>query len=158
MDATTIAKGLQAFRPEVFFVGRTEGSGIVRDPFGRVTRRCDIHTEGVAGPDQRSIQYVESFSYDDGEVDLWRWVITHVRGPNYVGAEEKAGVGIAGLRIGDDFTTTFTRPVGQAQGFFAPRFSTRFTLLAPDLALKSARVSILGVPLAMMTAIHRKVG
>ncbi|HZZ34259.1 MAG TPA: DUF3833 family protein [Caulobacteraceae bacterium] len=149
--------GETAFRPEVFFVGRTEGSGVVRDPFGRVVRRCEISTEGKADPGRNTIHFTEIFTYDDGEVDVWRWVMTHARDGRYVAAEANAGSGITGQRVGDDYSLSFSRPVGAAKGVAAPRFATRFTLLAQDVALKSVRVSLFGLPIGQMTAIHRKV-
>jgi len=144
------------FRPETFFLGRTEGSGIVRDPFGRVTRRCAIVTVGVAHAGYEAIHFDETFTYDDGEVDVWRWAMTVGPEGQYVAAEAVAGSGIVGRRVGDDYALSFHRAVGRARGLAAPRFSSRFTLLAPDLALKSVKVSLLGAPLGAMTAIHRR--
>ena len=72
------------------------------------------------------------------------------------GADGHAG--ITGHRDGDDYSLSFSRPVGAAKGVASPRFSTRFTLLAQDVALKSVRVSLFGLPMGQMTAIHRKVG
>jgi|SRR5271169_1427316 len=144
------------FRPELFFLGRTEGAGVVRDPFGRIVRRCRIVTEGAFDPAHQAIHFDETYSYDDGEVDVWRWVMTGGRDGRYVAAEAKAGAGITGERRGADYLISFRRPVGRATGLLAPRFSTRFTLLAPDLALKRAVVSILGLPVGALTAAHRR--
>jgi hypothetical protein len=158
LDTRTLYAGDTAFRPEVFFFGRTQGSGVVRDPFGRVVRRCEILTEGTHADGRQTLRLMETFSYDDGEVDVWRWVMTRTRDGRYVAAEEAAGPGIVGEKHGDDYVLSFTRPVGPAQGLLAPRFRSRFTLLADDLALKSVRVSLMGLPMGAMTAIHRRVG
>src|SRR5258706_211567 len=136
---------------------RTEGSGIVRDPFGSVIRRCDIVTEGTADPSRQTIQLTETFTYDDGEVDVWRWVMTHARDGRYVAAESQAGAGITGQRVGDEYSLSFSRPTGAARGVASPRYATRFTMLAQDVALKSVRVSLFGLPIGAMTAIHRRV-
>ena len=48
-------------------------------------------------------------------------------------------------------------PYRQVTGTAAPRFRTRFILLAQEIALKSVRVSVLGVPVGGMTAVHRRV-
>lgn len=157
VDSKTLYAGDKMFRPEVFFVGRTEGSGIVRDPFGRVIRRCEIVTEGTADPSRQTIQLTETFTYDDGEVDVWRWVMTHARDGRYVAAESQAGAGITGQRVGDDYSLSFSRPTGAAKGVASPRYATRFTMLAQDVALKSVRVSLFGLPIGAMTAIHRRV-
>ena len=145
------------FRPEVFFLGRTEGSGVVRDPLGRIVRRCAIYTEGVFAPAYSAIHFDETFAYDDGEVDVWRWAMTAGADGRYVAAEAVAGAGIVGERRGAEYVLSFRRPVGKAAGFLAPRFSTRFTLLSADVALKQASVRVLGLPVGRMTAIHRRV-
>jgi hypothetical protein len=150
--------GALVFQPEAFFLGRTEGGGVVRDPFGRIVRRCQITTTGSLDPGLGAIQLDEVFAYDDGEVDTWRWAMSASRDGRYVAAELKAGVGITGERHGADYRLSFRRPHGPARGFFAPRYQTRFTLLTPEIALKRARVDLFGVPLGELTAVHRRVG
>jgi hypothetical protein len=146
-----------AFEPETFFLGRTEGAGVVRDPIGRIARRCHITTEGSFNAAQGVLRFDEVFAYDDGEVDVWRWVMQPGREGRYVAAEIKAGAGIAGERQGDDYVIAFRRPVGRATGALAPRFRTRFTLLSPELAVKRANVSLFGVPLGALIAVHRRI-
>jgi hypothetical protein len=146
------------FQPEVYFLGRTEGAGVVRNPFGRVVRRCRITTEGFLSPPHGSIRIEEVYAYDDGEVDIWRWAMSPSRDGRYVAAEAKAGAGITGERQGPDYVLSFRRPVGRAKGPLAPRFATRFTQLTPDLALKRAQVSLFGLPLGELTAVHRRIG
>ena len=143
------------FAPETFFLGRTEGAGVVRDPFGRITRRCHVATEGSYSAAQGALRFDETFTYDDGEVDVWRWVMQAGREGRYVAAEAKAGAGIAGETRGGDYVIAFRRPVGRAAGVLKPHFLTRFTLLAPDTVLKQARVSLFGLPLGVLTALHR---
>jgi len=147
-----------AFAPESFFLGRTEGAGVVRDPFGRIIRRCRIATEGAFSAGQGALRFDETFTYDDGEIDVWRWVMQAGREGRYVAAEAKAGVGITGEMRGGDYVLAFRRPVGRAAGPLSPHFRSCFTLLAPDLALKRADVSFFGLPLGYLSAVHRRVG
>jgi hypothetical protein len=157
VDARTHYPGEVVFRPEAFFLGRTEGSGVVRNPFGRVVRRCTVETVGEFNSQRAAIEFDEVFTYDDGEIDVWRWVMTAGLNGRYVAAEAKAGPGITGHHEGDDYLLSFRRPVGAADGWLKPRFSTRFTLLTPDTALKTAKVSLLGLRLGVLTATHRRV-
>ena len=146
------------FRPEVFFLGRTQGAGVVRDPLGRIIRRCAISTHGEFSPTYGAIHFDETFTFDDGQVDVWRWAMTPGRDGRYVAAEATVGSGIAAETRGLDCHLTFHRRAGRAHSLLAPRYATRFTLLTPDMALKRARVSLLGVPLAILTAVHRRDG
>jgi len=145
------------FRPELFFLGRTEGHGVVRDPLGRVARRCRVETIGDFSQMRSAIEFEEVFTYDDGEVDVWRWAMTQGSNGVYVAAEAVAGAGITGWRDDEDYVLTFRRPMGPAKGLLAPSFRTRFTMVAPRVALKTVQVSLLGVPMGVMTATHHKV-
>lgn len=149
--------GVLAFAPETFFLGRTEGAGVVRDPFGRIVRRCQIVTSGAFSPAQQALRFDETFVYDDGEIDTWRWVMQAGRDGRYVAAEAKAGSGLVGERHGDEYVISFRRPQGRAKGALAPHYRSRFTLLAPDMAMKRADISVLGVPMGSLFAIHRRV-
>jgi hypothetical protein len=145
-----------AFQPENFFLGRTEGAGVVRDPFGRIVRRCHIRTEGEFSPGAGAIRFDEVFTFDDGEIDVWRWAMTPGRDGRYVAAEAKAGAGITGERRGGDYVVVFRRPTGHAQGLLSPLYRSRFTMLSPGLALKRADVSLFGLPLGSLSAVHRR--
>ena len=157
MDTRTTFPGELVFRPELFFLGRTEGHGVVRDPLGRVARRCRVETIGDFSPTRSAIEFEEVFTYDDGEVDVWRWAMTQGSNGMYVAAEAVAGPGITGWRDDEDYVLTFRRAVGPAKGLLAPSFKTRFTMVAPGVALKTAQVSLLGVPMGVMTATHHRV-
>lgn len=149
--------GALAFAPEAFFIGRTEGAGVLRDAFGRIVRRCRITTTGAFSAAQQALRFDETFAYDNGEIDTWRWVMQAGRDGRYVAAESKAGSGLVGERQGDDYVISFRRPSGRAKGALAPHYRSRFTLLSPDTALKRADVTVLGVPMGSMSAIHRRV-
>src|SRR5579863_3529023 len=156
-EAPAWTPGPLPFQPDVFFLGRTEGAGVARDPFDRIVRRCRITTEGAFNALHGSIELEEVFAYDDGELDVWRWAMQPGYDGRYVVAEAKAGVGIEGDRVGEDYLISFRRAVGKARGLFAPRFAARFSQLAPDLVLKQARISLFGAPLGSLTAFHRRV-
>lgn len=143
------------FRPEVFFLGRTEGWGVARGPTGRILRRCRIVTEGRLDEAYQAIHFDEVFSWEDGENDEWRWAMTRGLNGAYVAAEALAGAGIPGRYDGGDYLLSFIRPV-KPQGGPKVRFQTRFTPISPDVAMKSVRISLLGLPIASMTAFHKR--
>lgn len=144
------------FRPEVFFVGRTEGWGVARGPMGRAMRRCRIVTDGQLDDAFRSVHFDETVHWEDGEQDLWRWAMTRGLDGRYVAAEALAGPGIQGRYDGADYLLSFRRPI-RAQGGPRPRFVTRFTQISPTVALKSVRLFLYGLPLGGLTAFHKRV-
>ncbi len=157
MDAKTPLASDAGFRPETFFVGRTEGAGVVRDVAGRVARRCTILTLGTRREADGALRFDETFTYDDGEVDIWRWTMTPGCEGRYMVAESSAGSGIVGHRVGEDYVVSFHRAVGRDPALRSLKFTTRFTLVAPDLALKAVKITKFGAPMAAMAAFHRRV-
>lgn len=143
------------FRPEVFFLGRTEGWGVARGPTGRILRRCRIVTDGRLDEAYQAIHFDEIFSWEDGQNDEWRWAMTRGLNGAYVAAEALAGAGIQGRYEGGDYLLSFLRPV-KPEGGPKARFTTRFTPISPDVALKSVRISLFGLPVASMSAFHKR--
>lgn len=145
------------FRPEVFFVGRTEGWGLARGPTGRLMRRCHVVTDGRLDAAYRAIQFDETFHWDDGEQDHWRWAMTRGLDGRYVAAEARAGAGIEGRYDGHgDYLLSFRRRL-RPDGGPRPRFVTRFTQISAGVAMKTVRVYLWGLPVGQMTAFHRRV-
>jgi hypothetical protein len=144
------------FRPEVFFVGRTEGWGLARGPTGRTLRRCRIVTDGNIADAYRAIHFDETFHWEDGEQDLWRWAMTRGLDGRYAAAEVLAGTGIQGRYEGPDYVLSFRRPL-KPEGGPRPRFVTRFTQISPAVALKSVKIYLFGLPVGGMTAFHKRV-
>lgn len=156
MDVRVNIAAEHLFRPEIFFLGRTEGSGVLRPLFGGATRHCSITTSGERRAAYGALSLEETFAFTDGEVDIWRWVISASGDGKYIASEQSAGSGIAGHHAGNDYVINFHRPLGVGKGPLSPGYRTRFTLLAPDLALKQVRVSVLGAPVATFTGVHRR--
>lgn len=154
MDGDSVEPA-RLFRPESFFLGRTEGWGVAKGPFGHIVRRCRIQTEGRLDEAYQAIHFDELFAWDDGGQEEWRWAMRRGMDGRYVAAEALVGSGIEGRYDGCDYVLSFRRPAQPKGPRF--RFVTRFTLLAPDVAMKSVRLFLFGVPIASMVAFHRQV-
>ena len=154
MDGETGGPPL-TFLPESFFLGRTEGLGLVRELGGR-QRRCRVTTVGTADSAYDAIQFEETFAYEDGETDVWRWAMARGTDGRYVGSEALAGPGLIGRIERGDYVIHFSRPVRPGAPVQA-RYRSRFTLLDPRTALKQVQVSMLGLPVGTMTAYHNRV-
>lgn len=146
----------QVFRPELFFLGRTRGWGLVRSIDGKQSR-FEVTTEGRREDSYEALHFDETFVFDDGRVDEWRWAMTRGSDGRYVAAEQMAGAGIVGRHERGDYVLNFRRPLRPEGGFPTPSYRTAFTLLRPTLALKRVKVRILGLLVAEMTAFHERV-
>ncbi len=145
------------FRPEQFFVGRTRGWGVTR-ALGGQRARFEVTTTGHLDEAYQSLHFDEVFAYDDGRVDEWRWAMTRGRDGRYVAAEQLAGAGIVGRHEGGDYVLSFRRPLRPDGGFPTPLFRTTFTMLNPRMAFKRARVSLFGIPVGELIAVHERAG
>ncbi|HWF00226.1 MAG TPA: DUF3833 family protein [Caulobacteraceae bacterium] len=143
-----------AFRPEHYFLGATEGNGLLRDPFGRVTRRCRVSTRGQRDSAYGAVRLEETYAFDDGEVEALRWVITGAGPGRYVLAEATAGSGIVADFSGGDLVFAYYR--APPNSLIKARLAVRMTLIAPRVVLKTARISIFGAPMGGLTVLHRR--
>jgi hypothetical protein len=147
-----------AFRPESFFLCQTNGSGLMRDPLGRIARRFTVDTRGHVDEAYGALRLDETYAFDNGELEAFRWVIREAGVGRYVLAEPQAGSGIVAQASGGEFLFTYSRASGAARGIATPRFAVRMTLIAADTVLKSVKVTVLGAPVGTLTALHRRVG
>lgn len=150
-----IPHGNEPFRPEVFFLGRTEGWGVARGPMGHSPRRCRVMTDGRLDEAYQAIHFEETFVWDDGEEDAWRWAMTRGLDGRYMAAEARAGAGIQSRYDGFDYLLSFRRPL-RPDGGPRARYVTRFTQISPQVALKSVQLFVWGLPVGQLTAFHRR--
>ncbi len=143
---------------DTFFIGQTTGAGVARDVFGRIVRRFRVDTRGAREGAYGAMVLDETFSYDDGEVEALRWAIMAGGPRRYVLAEAQAGAGIVAQSHDADLTFAYRRPFGALRGVRTPRFAVRMTLMSPSTMLKSVRVTLLGIPVASLTAVHQRRG
>ena len=147
-----------AFRPEQFFLGKTAGGGLVRDPFGKVVRRYAVTTRGTRDDAYGAIQVDHTFVFDNGEIDVMTWLISEAGEGRYAVAAPQAGSGIVAQIVDGDFAFAINRRFKSRFGPLKARFFIRLTLVEPETALGNTRVHVLGAPFSVMTAVHRRSG
>lgn len=157
MAESKVVSRLPVFVPDHFFLARTEGRGIVRDLSGRLMDACSISTEGRWDHDYGALKFDETYVYDsDGATDVLRWTFA----PDTQGrmSASEAGVKdrVRGWTDGPDYRLRFKRKGGPRGEKLTLTYHVRFSLMAPDLALKTARINLLGLTVATMTAFHRR--
>ncbi len=144
------------FRPESFFLGRTEGWAEARPLLGGPSRRAKVTTEGHLDATYSALHVAETFEWENGASEIWRWVMTRGLDGQYVTSEAMAGAGIVGRHEGGDYLLDFRRPLSARSPLFKGGYATRFSMLTPRTALKRVRLSLLGLPLAVMVGEHHR--
>lgn len=144
------------FRPESFFLGRTEGWAEARPLVGGKTRRARVTTQGHLDDAYSALHVEETFEWESGASEIWRWVMTRGLDGRYVASEAQAGAGIVGRHEGGDYLLDFRRPLSPGARLIRGGYVTRFSMLSATVALKRVRLSLLGLPLAVMVAEHHR--
>ncbi len=145
-------------RPERFFLGRCGGSGVVRSVFGRLLRRFTVSTTGTVETGYGAVQVVHTFVFDNGDIEIMKWLVTEGEASGYMFYDDHSGGGLTVHRIGEDFHYHFHAALRGCPRPLKARFDGRMTLLAPESLMVVVRVSLFGIPLAVMTAVHRRQG
>lgn len=108
-----------AFRPEIFFAGRTRGDGFFQDRFGRIRREFRVDIEGRVEGDTLTLD--EDFFYKDGEREQRSWTIRRLGQGRYEGRTADV-LGVAeGVAVGRaaQWRYTFVLPIGGSRWSFA---------------------------------------
>lgn len=145
------------FEPDRFFLDRTRGHGVVRDFTGRLIEGCAIDTLGRWDHAIGAMHFDEVFTYDDGRVDTLNWTFAPDPQGRMVASEASVAAPVNGWNDGADYRLRFKRADPRLPPALRLTYDVRFTLMEPDLALKVVRLRLLGLPVAVMTAFHRRV-
>ena len=148
---------LTAFQPDLFFLSRTEGRGLVRDLTGKLIDRCTITTLGVWEHDYGALRFDETFVYDSGVRDTLNWTFAPDAQGRMSASEANVTGPVQGWIRGLDYHLRFKRRGGPRAERLTLTYNVRFTLMQPDLALKVVRLTLLGITLGEMTAFHRRI-
>jgi hypothetical protein len=145
-----------AFQPDQFFLGRTEGRGIVRDLTGRLIDRCSITTLGVWDQDYGALRFEEAYVFDDGQSDVLTWTFEPDGQGRMSASAASISAPVRGWTRGEDYHLRFRRRGGPRAGALTLTYNVRFSLMQPDLAMKVARIGLFGLTLGEMIAFHRR--
>jgi len=158
MDLGLPSEGELAFRPDHFFLAPTQGRGIVRDRFGRMIDRCEVLTQGRWDHNHGALHFDETFTYETGRVETLNWAF----GPDAQGrmsaSEASVTSPVRGWADGQDYRLRFKRPGAPPLDKAQMLYDVQFTLMEPQMAMKTAKLKLFGVTLGVMVAYHRRVG
>ncbi len=155
-ETSSVSTGNRPFEPDRFFLGKTQGGGIVRDLSGKLIERCKISTQGWYNSKLAAMHFDETFVYEAGRTDILNWTfIVDVEGR--MTATEPTTLGaVQGWVDGEDYRLRFRRRGEPPLPSIPVTYDVRFSAVSTDTVLKVARLKLFGVTLGMMTAFHRR--
>jgi hypothetical protein len=147
-----------AFRPDHFFLAPTAGRGVVRDGFGRIIDRCEVITRGRWDHNYGALHFDETFIYQNGREETLNWAFGPDAQGRMTASEASVTSPVRGWSEGQDYRLRFKRRGAPPLDNTQTLYDVRFTLMEPDIALKTAKLKLFGVTLGVMVAYQRRVG
>lgn len=140
----SLKRATPELRPELFFLGETQGQGTLDIAFGR-DRRLTVESRGTAiGPGALRID--QTIRYGDGEVDRRSWTLTRTAQGGYTAALTEAKGPVRVTQSGNAVNIRYR--------FGSPTVSMdQWLYLRPDGRTidNRARVTLAGVTVAKLT-------
>jgi len=151
MQSAASVAGEPRLRVDEFFAGRTRGSGLFTDRFGRLRRQFRIDAEGVADGDGLTLS--EHIAYADGPSEERVWRIRPT-GPDGYAAETRDLVGLAsGVARGCVFNLSYRLNLALGPRRLTVRFDDWMYLQPDGLLINRAAVSKFGLLLGQITCV-----
>ncbi len=114
MKINDFANTVPTYRPEAFLAGRLEDSGTLESVTGGLQQRFTVKAQGRF--DGRDLSFVETWRFDEGQVDTLRWTITPLGDGKYRGAEDRLEGEAEGDQTGCAFHWRYSRNTPQKDG------------------------------------------
>jgi Protein of unknown function (DUF3833) len=142
------------FRLEAYFAGRTQGSGVFLDRFGKLRRQFQIDAEGRF--DGEALTLAERITYDDGQIEPRTWRLRPV-GDHAYDATTDDLVGLArGTVQGSEFVLDYRIALDLGRRRVVVRFDDRMFLQPNGLLINRANVFKFGILIGQVTCVFRQ--
>jgi Protein of unknown function (DUF3833) len=154
MTVRPVAGPSPDFRLEAYFAGRTQGSGVFLDRFGRLRRQFQIDAEGRF--DGETLTLAERITYDDGQIEPRTWRLRPV-GEHAYDATTDDLVGLARGRVqGSEFALDYRIALDLGGRRVVVRFDDRMFLQPNGLLINRANVFKFGILIGQVTCVFRQ--
>jgi hypothetical protein len=146
LPPSAFENGEPEMRPEVFFVGTSNSSGVLEDTAGAPTRRFHVKSDGIALPDG-SFRLEQIIAFDTDAPATRTWILRRIDAHKYAATLTDAAGPVEGEAYGNLFHLRYplkTPMGGQME---------QWLYLQPDrrTLLNVATVSVLGIPVARLS-------
>jgi hypothetical protein len=145
------------FLPEEFFNGRLEGWGVLESLVGGLQKRSTIKAEGKWDAQTQTVDFTETYLFDDGHVDTLHWTIRKLAPGSYSGAEPRLDGEAKGEQAGCAFHWQYTRETPQKDGSTTKlNFDDWFYRIDANACMVRGTAGRAGLPFATAHVTYRK--
>lgn len=143
------------YRPEDYLAGRLEGWGVLERITGGLQQRFTVRADGLF--DGGVLAFTETWTFDDGHVDILRWRIRPLGGGRYAGDEDRLDGQAEGDQAGCAFHWRYSRDVPQKDGSSTRlNFNDWFYRIDDRVVIVKGTAGRLGVPFATAHVAYRR--
>ncbi|WP_292037122.1 MULTISPECIES: DUF3833 family protein [unclassified Brevundimonas] len=155
MNLSDFADTTPEYRPEIFLNARLEGWGVLERITGGLQQRFTVRAQGRF--DGETLEFSETWSFDDGHVDRLNWRIRPVGDGRYVGDEDRLDGQAEGDQAGCAFHWRYSRDVPQKDGSSTRlNFNDWFYRIDETAVMAKGAAGRLGVPFATVHVLYRR--
>lgn len=145
------------FLPERFFAGRLEGWAVLESPIGGLLKRATISAHGTFDAATDTVNFTETYGFDDGRSDTLRWTIHKMAEGHYLGHENRLDGEAMGEQAGCAFHWKYTRDTPQGgDRSFKLNFDDWFYAIDERACIVRGSVGRAGIPFATAHVTYRK--
>ena len=141
---------------ERFFSGNSEGWGVMQTRFGALQRQFRIDAVGRWAEGEQTLYLVETYWFDDGQVDRLEWRIRRLEADRYEGQEPRLLEPAVGEQAGNAFHWRYRRNVPDKDDTHTLGFDDWFWLQPGNVLIARTSVTKLGIEIATMSVFYRK--
>ncbi len=145
------------FLPERFFSGRIEGWVTVENLLGKLRNRATIAGAGDWNDGTSCLTFTETYTFDDGEKDTFRWAIRKIGEGRYRGTEPRLKGEAEGEQAGCAFHWRYTRDTPQTKTkSVLLHFDDWFHAIDERVCMVRAKIGRFGLPFGRALVTYRR--
>ena len=145
------------FRPEEFFPGTFNGSGVLLSRFGNLLRQFILTGHAEWNESSSTLQLQESYRFDDGQIDSLNWNIQLTEARKYRGSKSSLVGYSDGVIVKNGFRWQYRRDVPDKSGALTRMtFDDMFWLQEDGSGVVHAQIKRMGITVATMAVFYIK--
>jgi hypothetical protein len=145
--------------PETYLAGKLEGWGVVERVTGGLQQRFTVSAQGTWHEAAQILDFVETWTFDDGRRDTLTWRIARLASGRYAGREPRLDGEADGERAGCAFHWQYTRdtPMSGDDKSMLLNFNDWFYRIDERVVMVRGSAGRAGIPFSILHATYRRI-
>jgi len=160
MNIDDFAGSVPELLPESYLTGDLEGWGVVERLTGGLQQRFTVRANGAWDEVARVLNFIETWTFDDGRQDTLAWRISRLASGRYTGQEPRLDGEAEGERAGCAFHWQYTRNTPLSGGddkSMMLNFNDWFYRIDERVVMVRGSAGRAGIPFSILHATYRRI-